>query len=89
MFAWVCAGAIPDAAVLVQGAAAAARPGARRGSRHGVPRDRAVLAGPNWYMSSFTYFTPSTFYQEKNVLRAHVLVQLYTISVFFLFSVLV
>jgi hypothetical protein len=41
------AGAVHDAAVLVQGAAAAARPGARRGGRHGVPRDRAILAGPN------------------------------------------
>jgi len=41
------AGAVPDAAVLVPGATAAARPGARRGGRHGVPRDRAVTAGPN------------------------------------------
>lgn len=42
-----CAGAVPDAAVLVPRAAAAARPGARRGGRHGVPRDRAVPAGPH------------------------------------------
>jgi len=33
--------------VLVPRAAAAARPGARRRGRHGVPRDRAVTAGPN------------------------------------------
>jgi hypothetical protein len=45
----VSAGAVPDAAMLVQGAAAAARPRACRGGRHGVPGDRAVLAGPNWY----------------------------------------